>query len=73
MLEVGYVLGGSVVIERLFSYPGIGYLLYNAVLSRDYPLMQYGFLLTSVMVILASWLTDLLYSKIDQRMVSVLE
>lgn len=73
MLEVGYVLSGSVVIESLFSYPGIGYLLYNAVLSRDYPLMQYGFLITSVMVILASWLTDVLYSKIDPRMVSMLE
>lgn len=73
MMEVGYVLSGSVVIESLFSYPGIGYLLYNAVLSRDYPLMQYGFLLTSVMVILASWLTDILYAKIDPRMVSVLE
>ncbi|MCI7812556.1 MAG: ABC transporter permease [Lachnospiraceae bacterium] len=73
MLEVGYVLSGSVVIESLFSYPGIGYLLYNAVLSRDYPLMQYGFLITSVMVILASWLTDVLYCKIDPRMVSMLE
>lgn len=73
MLEVGYVLSGSVVIESLFSYPGIGQLLYNAVLSRDYPLMQYGFLVTSVTVILASWLTDLLYCKIDPRMVSVLE
>ena len=73
MLEVGTVLSGSVVIESLFSYPGIGNLLYNAVLSRDYPLMQYGFLLTSVMVILASWLTDVLYVKIDPRMVSVNE
>lgn len=73
MLEVGYVFSGSVVIESLFSYPGIGYLLYNAVLARDYPLMQYGFLLTSVMVILASWLTDVLYAKIDPRMVSIIE
>ena len=73
MLEVGYVLSGAVVIESLFSYPGIGNLLYNAVLARDYPLMQYGFLLTSIMVILASCLTDVLYAKIDPRMVSVLE
>lgn len=73
MLEVGTVLSGSVVIESLFSYPGIGYLLYNAVLSRDYPLMQYGFLLTSVVVIGSSWLTDVLYSKIDPRMVAVNE
>lgn len=73
MLEVGYVLSGSVVIESLFSYPGIGNLLYNAVLARDYPLMQYGFLLTSIMVILSSWLTDVLYTKIDPRMVAALE
>lgn len=69
MMELGSVLSGSVVIESVFAYPGLGNLLYNAVLSRDYPLMQYGFLFSSFMVIAASLLTDILYSRIDPRMV----
>lgn len=69
MMELGSVLSGSVVIESVFAYPGLGNLLYNAVLSRDYPLMQYGFLVSSFMVIAASLLTDILYSRIDPRMV----
>lgn len=70
MMELGSVLSGSVVIESVFTYPGLGNLLYNAVLSRDYPLMQYGFLVSSFMVIAASLLTDILYSRIDPRMVN---
>lgn len=70
MMELGSVLSGSVVIESVFAYPGLGNLLYNAVLSRDYPLMQYGFLVSSFMVIAASLLTDILYSRIDPRMVN---
>lgn len=69
MMELGSVLSGSVVIESVFAYPGLGNLLYNAVLSRDYPLMQYGFLVSSFMVIAASLLTDILYSRIDPGMV----
>lgn len=70
MMELGSVLSGSVVIESVFAYPGLGNLLFNAVLSRDYPLMQYGFLVSSFMVIAASLLTDILYSRIDPRMVN---
>lgn len=70
MMELGSVLSGSVVIESVFAYPGLGNLLYNAVLSRDYPLMQYGFLVSSFMVIAASLQTDILYSRIDPRMVN---
>ena len=68
MMELGFVLGGSIVIERLFSYPGIGLLLYDAVSARDYPLMQYTFLITSVMVILTTFLADVLNKKIDPSM-----
>ena len=67
MLDVGQILGGSVVVEAVFSYPGLGRTLYDAVLSRDYPLMQYSFLLIAVMVLLSCLITDLLYPLLDPR------
>ena len=68
MTELGFILSGSIVIERLFSYPGIGLLLYDAVSARDYPLMQYVFMITSVMVISTTFLTDFFARKIDPAM-----
>lgn len=68
MTEMGFLLSGSVVIESLFSYPGLGLMIYEAVRSRDYPLMQYTFLLTSVLVILTTFLADLLRVKLDPRL-----
>ena len=65
MLRMGFILGGSLVIERIFSYPGLGLLLADAVSSRDYPLMQYAFLMTSVMVVITMFLADLLHRKLD--------
>ena len=43
MLDLGYILSGSVVVETVFSYPGLGSLMFQAVSGRDYPLMQYSF------------------------------
>jgi peptide/nickel transport system permease protein len=60
-------LGGSVVVEAVFSYPGLGRTLYDAVLSRDYPLMQYIFLLIAVMELLSCLITDLLYPLLAPR------
>ena len=65
MLRMGFILGGSLVIERIFSYPGLGLLLSDAVNSRDYPLMQYTFLMTSVMVVITTFLADLLHRRLD--------
>lgn len=67
MLRLGFIFSGSVVIEAVFSYPGIGQVLYNAVLARDYPLMQYSFLLISLTVILANLCADLLHPVLDPR------
>ena len=67
MLHLGFIFSGSVVIEAVFSYPGIGKVLYDAVLSRDYPLMQYSFLLIAITVILANIVADLLYPVLDPR------
>jgi len=67
MLHLGFIFSGSVVIEAVFSYPGVGKVLYDAVLARDYPLMQYSFLLIAFTVILANIIAVLLYPVLDPR------
>ncbi len=66
-VEAGTVLGGATVVETVFSYPGLGRLIYESVLSRDYPVLQGAFLLLAVGVIMANLLADLLYPIIDPR------
>ena len=68
MMDVGYLLSGSVLIETVFSYPGLGTLMYSAVSARDYPLIQYCFLLSSFVTIVALFLADTLYRKVDPLM-----
>ena len=65
MSRMGFILGGSLVVERLFSYPGLGLLMSDAVTNKDYPLMQYSFLMTSVMVVITTFLADLLHRRLD--------
>ena len=67
MMDIGYILSGSFIIETVFSYPGLGMLMHNAVSARDYPLIQYTFLTSSFVTITALTLTDILYKKIDPR------
>lgn len=67
MLNVGFLLGGATVVETVFSYPGIGRLIYEGVLARDYPLLQGTFLLLAVGVILSNLIADLLYPVLDPR------
>jgi len=66
-LRVGAALSGAVVIETVFAYPGVGRLIYEAVLARDYPLLQGAFLLTTVAVVAANFVADLLYPLLDPR------
>jgi peptide/nickel transport system permease protein len=66
-LQLGFVVAGSLLTEIIFSYPGIGYTLLNAVTSDDYPLMQGIFLVITVVVLLANFLADLLYVLLDPR------
>ena len=68
MMDVGYLLSGSVLIETVFAYPGLGTLMQEAVKARDYPLIQYTFLLASLLTIAALFLSDMLYGKIDPRL-----
>ena len=67
-LQAGYLLGGAVVIEHLFSYPGMGSLLLAAVSQRDYPLLQGITLFFVAGFLLINLMTDLVGSKIDPRL-----
>ncbi len=62
-----FLLGGSVVVEYLFSWPGMGWLTFHAVLLRDYPVILATTTITAVMVILGNFLSDLLYPLVDPR------
>ncbi|MDQ2671341.1 MAG: ABC transporter permease, partial [Actinomycetota bacterium] len=66
-ISIALVFGGSLLIEWIFVYEGLGYLLYNAIQQRDYPVMQGVFLIITTMVIVANLLADLLYSRLDPR------
>jgi peptide/nickel transport system permease protein len=68
MVDLGQLLGGVTVIEVVFNYRGIGDMMFEAVKSRDYPLVQGGFLLFTVTILLLNILTDLLYPFLDPRL-----
>lgn len=66
-MALGFVLSGSLLTEIVFSYPGQGYLLVQAVRNQDYPLLQGLFLTITFAVLGANWLVDVLYVLLDPR------
>ena len=66
-MALGFVLSGSLVIEMVFSYPGLGFLLIQAVRSLDYPLIQGLFLTITLAVLGANLLVDVVYVWLDPR------
>ncbi len=66
-MQLGYVLGGAIVIEYLFSYPGLGYLFYTATTDHDLPLMQGLFLFYTVAVLVCVLIADLATAVLDPR------
>jgi peptide/nickel transport system permease protein len=66
-LSLGFVVSGAIVMEIVFSYPGLGLLLQNAVTSEDYPMVQAIFLIIALAVLLANLLADVVYVVIDPR------
>ncbi len=66
-INIGFVVAGAIQIETIFSWPGLGRLMYEALNARDYPLLQGIFLLVTVSVVLANLLADITYSYIDPR------
>jgi peptide/nickel transport system permease protein len=66
-LSLGFIIGGAITVEYVFSYPGIGLLIVEAIDQRDYPVLQAAFLLLTLSVILFNLLADLLYFRLDPR------
>lgn len=65
--SVGFILGGAILIEQVFSYPGLGQLTYGSIDQEDYPVIQAIFLLSSAAVIFFNLLADILYGYLDPR------
>jgi peptide/nickel transport system permease protein len=66
-LQFGVLMAGAVVVETVFSLPGLGRLMVNAIFNRDYPVIQGGMLLLAVTFVLVNLLTDLAYAVINPR------
>jgi ABC-type dipeptide/oligopeptide/nickel transport system permease component len=69
-LSLGFIVGGAIIIEYVFDYPGIGLAVVDAIAKRDYSFLQGAFLLLTVSVILFNFIADLLYFKLDPRVTS---
>ena len=65
--QVGRLVGGAILVEAVFSYPGMGQLMFDAVLARDFPLIQGTFFLLTLTVLTAMLIADLLYAFLDPR------
>ena len=66
-IQVGYLLGGAVVVEEVFSLPGLGRLLLNAINQRDYAVVQGGVLVIATLFVAANTVVDVLYGFLDPR------
>jgi ABC-type dipeptide/oligopeptide/nickel transport system permease component len=66
-LQFGYILGGAVVIETVFTWPGVGLFTIQAITNRDYPVVQASVLLLATAVVLINLIVDLLYAVLDPR------
>ena len=67
MVSLGQAVGGALVTELIFSYPGIGLTIYNAIVSQDYPVIQGCFAVIAICVVAMNFIADLLYPIIDPR------
>ncbi len=66
-LQLGFLVGGAVLTETVFAYPGIGRGIYEAVTQLDFPVLQGAFLLLAATVVVANMLTDIVYGLLDPR------
>ena len=68
-LQFGYLMGGAVLVETIFSWPGLGRLIVSSISTRDYPMVQGGVLLFAFSFVLVNLLIDFLYTYLDPRIV----
>jgi peptide/nickel transport system permease protein len=66
-LQFGKLLGGAILTETIFSWPGIGSWIYEGILNRDYPVVQGGIVFVAIAFVLINLLVDLSYALLDPR------
>ena len=66
-LDFGFLVSGALLVEIIFSWGGMGTLIYDAVIARDYPLLNGSFLMIALCVMVANFCADLLYAVLDPR------
>ena len=66
-VQIGYLIGGSIVVEMIFNYPGVGMLMMNSLNARDFPMIQTIAIVVSVTFVLINLLVDLIYGLLDPR------
>jgi ABC-type dipeptide/oligopeptide/nickel transport system permease component len=66
-LTMGSMIGGAIMTETIYAWPGVGRLIYDSVNAMDYPVLQGAFLMLSVTVVMMNFITDLIVSKLDPR------
>lgn len=66
-INLGALLGGTVVVELVFNWPGVGQLLIESIAARDYPVVQTSILVIAVLFVVVNLVVDLLYSVLDPR------
>jgi peptide/nickel transport system permease protein len=66
-LEFGQLVGGSIIAETIFAWPGLGRLMIQAIYNRDFPVVQAGVLLVAVAFVAINFVTDVLYAWLDPR------
>jgi len=66
-LDVGFLFTGSVLVETVFGWPGIGRLMYESILKRDYPVLMGTFMITTVLVVVTNLIVDIVYLWLDPR------
>ncbi|MEF8820642.1 MAG: ABC transporter permease [Halovenus sp.] len=67
LIRLGIYFGGAVILEQIFSYTGVGFYMFQAINTRDYPLMMGSFIVLTVAVVLAILVADMTYGKLDPR------
>ena len=67
MIDLGQLLGGVTVIEAVFNYRGIGNMMFEAVKARDYPLLQGGFLLFTITILILNIITEFIYNQSQEK------
>ncbi|MGC8663350.1 MAG: ABC transporter permease [Thermoplasmata archaeon] len=66
-ISLGNIISGGILVEMVFSYPGLGYDIYNAVVNEDFPVLEASFFLVIISVLVANLVMDLLYYRLDPR------